>query len=710
MGYELKSLTYLALMVATLGGDWTNATTPTATEVATLVAGGAVTSNYNTLFGYSVAIDGDTAIVGAIDEPSPDVGFPSFSGAVYVYTRSNGVWSLQQRIVPDARIRSGNGFGRSLAIDGDTAVISAPMCPSDNSGSAVVYFYVRNSGVWSLQERFGGPCSRGYGAAVALDGDTALVSSPGENYNNGVVFAFARINGTWTGYQVLEPSALTPTIRFGTVLALDGGTALIGVPSDSDIGVGAGAAYVFKTVDGVWRQQQKLLASDGGANGAFGYAVDVQGSTALVGAYWGDANGFGPGSAYVFTEGGGAWTQQQKLVASDGTPGDNFGLSVALDGNKIVIASYGDDDNGTDSGSAYVYERSGTTWAESIKLLASDGAPYDHFGGAFQGVSLSGGTVLVGAPYHDSIGSDDGAAYIFSTDMLAGLTLNYTTVAGCKSVTGKVTLAAPAPAGGVLVSLVDSLAAASTPVSVSVPAGATTKTFTVKTVPVVAQEIGAVTATLGASKLEQSLVVRPMGLLSVALTPSTVVGTKAVTGKATLECMAGPGPVTVDLASSNASVASPVSANIVVPQALQSAPFDVTTSRVLSKTTATISGTANGIKKSKVLTVTAAAVVSPTSLKFASRKVGTTSAPLNVTLSNKGAIAFSVTNIGITGTNASSFTQSNSCPSTLSAGASCVIGVRFKPTATGSKTAKVTIATTATSTALSVSLSGTGTL
>ena len=290
---------------------------------------------------------------------------------------------------------------------------------------------------------------------------------------------------------------------------------------------------------------------------------------------------------------------------------------------------------------------------------------------------------------------------------LKSLTLSQSVVSGCKSVTGEVTLSRPAPAGGLVVRLSDTLASATTPATISIPQGATSRTFTVTTVPVAGSRSGTVTASLDGTTLSRNLTVRPMGVSAVTLTPTTVVGSKPVAGKATLECKAGPGPVTVNLVSSNAAVAKPIATSIVVSQSLQSATFDVTTNRVLSKSTVAISGTANGIKESTVLTVTPAAAVSPTSLKFANQKVGTTSAPLNVTLSNKGAIAFTVTSIGITGTNASSFTKSSTCPSTLSAGASCVIGVRFKPTATGSKTAKVTIATSATSTPLSVSLSGT---
>jgi hypothetical protein len=201
-----------------------------------------------------------------------------------------------------------------------------------------------------------------------------------------------------------------------------------------------------------------------------------------------------------------------------------------------------------------------------------------------------------------------------------------------------------------------------------------------------------------------------MGLTSLTLSPTTVVGSNDVTGKATLECKAGPGPVMVDLASSKPGVVYPVAANISVPQGLQSQSFDVMTNPVLVKTSATISGTANGITKSKALNVTPAAVVSPTSLKFGNVVINTTSGVLSTTLYNKGAVPYVIDGITLTGTNAKYYAQSSDCGATLDAGASCTIGMTFTPTVTGITSAKLSIATSATATPISVSLTGTGVL
>jgi hypothetical protein len=201
-----------------------------------------------------------------------------------------------------------------------------------------------------------------------------------------------------------------------------------------------------------------------------------------------------------------------------------------------------------------------------------------------------------------------------------------------------------------------------------------------------------------------------MGLLSVTLTPSTVAGSNAVTGKATLECAANPGAMLVDLPSSNPMVAAPVAASIAIPQGLSWQLFTVNTNAVLSKASATISGTANGIKKSKTLSVTPAASASPTSLRFGYQVINTPSAALATTLYNKGTTSFSISAIALSGTNAPHYAMAEDCPGVLAAGASCTIGVTFKPTSAGSKSAKVTISTSATSVPLGVSLSGAGVL
>ena len=160
-----------------------------------------------------------------------------------------------------------------------------------------------------------------------------------------------------------------------------------------------------------WTQQQKLLASDGAAGDLFGAVISISGDTALIGAQLDDDNGEDSGSAYVFTRSGTTWTQQQKLLASDRATGDNFG-AVYLDGNTAIIGALLDDDKGVDSGSSYVFTRTGNIWTQQQKLVASDGTSGDYFGWPV----FSGNTAFISAFYDDDKGSKSGSVYVFTKE------------------------------------------------------------------------------------------------------------------------------------------------------------------------------------------------------------------------------------------------------------------------------------------------------
>ena len=230
----------------------------------------------------------------------------------------------------------------------------------------------------------------------------------------------------------LLPSYGSAGDNFGYSVAIDGDIAVIGVPFDNDNGSGSGSVYVFTRSGSIWSEQQKLTASDGEGLDEFGHSVAIDGNTVVVGAHndgdrW-DSGGLDSGSAYVFTRSGtntrGWWSEQAKLTASDAATRDNFGTSVAIDGDTAVIGARYDDDNGKNkkSGSAYVFTRSGTSWSEQQKITDSD-ADYGHEFG--HSVAIDGETIVIGVPGHsdeetlltdDPEDSDDGynsgAAYI----------------------------------------------------------------------------------------------------------------------------------------------------------------------------------------------------------------------------------------------------------------------------------------------------------
>jgi MYXO-CTERM domain-containing protein len=200
---------------------------------------------------------------------------------------------------------------------------------------------------------------------------------------------------------------------FGHSVSISGSTAIIGA-FDKTVGsnAGQGAAYVFVQSGTSWTQQQKLVASDGARYDAFGSSVAVSGSTAIVGAQ-GKTVGSNPyqGAAYVFVQSGSTWTQHQELVASDGAAYDFFGHSVSVSGSTAIVGASSTAGPNETQGAAYVFLQSGSTWAQQQKLVASDGAVGDGFGVS---VSVSGSTAIVGAD-SKAIGSNgaQGAAYVF---------------------------------------------------------------------------------------------------------------------------------------------------------------------------------------------------------------------------------------------------------------------------------------------------------
>ena len=200
---------------------------------------------------------------------------------------------------------------------------------------------------------------------------------------------------------------------FGSSVALSGDTALVGAWGADVVGTNTdqGSAYVFTRSGTTWTQQEKLTASDGAKNDWFGISVALSGDTALVGAWGADVGAnTDQGSAYVFTRSGTTWTQQEKLTASDH---DGIGRSVALSGDVALVGTewFGSGAN-QGQGSAYIFTRTGTVWRKQGKLIASDGVAGDDFGCS---VALSGNTVLVGARYGDVGGYvGQGSAYFFT--------------------------------------------------------------------------------------------------------------------------------------------------------------------------------------------------------------------------------------------------------------------------------------------------------
>ncbi len=337
-----------------------------------------------------MALSGDTALVGAWDKNHG-------AGAAYVFVRTGSSWAQSAKFV-NADGKPGDWFGVSVSLSGDTALVGAPM--ARHTGAA--YIFVRDGGRWTPQARLtasdGAPCDW-FGRRVALSGNTALVGAWYKNDDTGAAYVFVRHAGHWTQQAKLTAGDGFAEDYFGTSVALSGDTALIGAAGSNN---NAGAAYVFQRHGSQWTQQAVLTAADGKAGDTFGASLALSGETALVGAGFANRTA---GAAYVFVRDGPRWVQQARLTATDGVAADWFAVSVALSGATAVVGAWY---KNHDAGSAYVFARRGEHWSQQAKLTAVNGTAGDYFGTS---VALNASTVLVGAGFKHNA---TGAAYAFS--------------------------------------------------------------------------------------------------------------------------------------------------------------------------------------------------------------------------------------------------------------------------------------------------------
>jgi hypothetical protein len=259
-----------------------------------------------------------------------------------------------------------------------------------------------------------------FGSAAALDGPLALIGADGENSFEGAAYIFSNVSGVWTEGQKLTPSDGLAGDEFGYRAALRDDTAVVTAFSATVNGtVAQGAAYVFTQSAGVWSESQKLLASDGGLFDNFGASVAISGDVIAIGAN-GATVGQNPaqGAVYVFTQSDSNWIEAQKLVADDGAAFDNFGISVAHDGQTILAgAPSAAIDGKFGQGAVYRFARINGVWTQVQKLVADDGASGDSFG---QSLAMNQRSALIGA-YNANINGTPGAGAVYVFDRSGGL-------------------------------------------------------------------------------------------------------------------------------------------------------------------------------------------------------------------------------------------------------------------------------------------------
>lgn len=364
-------------------------------------------------FGWAVAISGNTAVIGSRNE-DPDLGGGPIknAGAAYIFVRSGNTWIQEAKLVAK-NAKSGDSFGISVAIEGNTVVIGAPGRDSDSkTDTGAAFVFVREGNTWSQQAKLLASDSSsddGFGVSVAIDYNTIVVGADGKDHgwliDAGTAYVFIRHGSNWTQQARLLSDDAYIGDNFGTSVSISRNDVVIGATEANMFGRrGMGSAYLFSRNGNKWEQEVKLSAKDGRSGDYFGRSVSISGKTIVVGALFHDPdsrNGqiTNAGAAYIFTPQDRTWKQQAMLMAEDASPFDQFGRSVAIFGSKVVVGATRNDWSGfKDVGAAYLFLRKGKDWEPQTKIIADQPYRDDAFG---QSVAVYGDSIIIGANGRD---------------------------------------------------------------------------------------------------------------------------------------------------------------------------------------------------------------------------------------------------------------------------------------------------------------------
>jgi hypothetical protein len=390
---------------------WAVAQRPPALETDELAASETSLTDF---FGASLAVSGDVAVVGA---PNDEIGSATTEGgAAFVFRWDGSRWQPEARLAASDRAPF-DDFGRAVAVDGDRILVGAPFAAVGAESRGAVYAFRFANGTWSEEDKLvasDGAAFDALGSAVALAGDLALAGAPQRSGGRGAAYVFERTGSDWSDVQTLTAPDAAANDAFGSAVALSGAVAAVGAPfGDAPSGPDRGSVYVFRSAGADFAFEVELHAADAAFQDQLGGALASEADVILAGARSAAGlDGSDAGAAYLFRFGGAAWTQEAKLVASDGQAGDSFGRDVSLDGDAALVgAPLGDRTGNSAEGSAYLFARRGASWQQTGELLASDGVSFDLFG---QAVALGPDAALVGAPQSSADGdSSQGSVYVF---------------------------------------------------------------------------------------------------------------------------------------------------------------------------------------------------------------------------------------------------------------------------------------------------------
>jgi FG-GAP repeat len=358
-------------------------------------------------FGIDVAINGNTAVIGA-----------EYGNAAYVFRdNGSGNWNQIAKLTANDTVTT-DFFGASVAISGDTAIVGAR---GNNGSTGAAYVFQEDSlGNWNqigkLLAGDGAPLDS-FGHSIAMSSDTALISAVGDSdrgERSGAAYIFRENStGTWAEVAKLTSADVVPYNRFGWSLDIKEDTAIVGAIGDIDFSTTPGSAYIFREdAGGSWNQITKLTVDDPTAQLGLAADVAINGNQALISAVYDDDAGQDAGAVFLFDEGAnGLWNQSDKLTASDGASYRGFGFTMAMNDDVIAISRAANNNSTNYSNAIYLFRRDEAgAWSEVAMLHQSDPMDFDYFGSSF---ALSEKSILIGAPLDDRAAEDAGSAYVF---------------------------------------------------------------------------------------------------------------------------------------------------------------------------------------------------------------------------------------------------------------------------------------------------------
>lgn len=371
-------------------------------------------------FGYDVAIDGNTALVGAF---KADIDGVIDAGATYVYVLGDNGWQKQAKLVAEPAFVD-DTLGGKVALKKNVAMLGVMLRDDKGKDSGAVVSFEREVNAWKQRQVFTAPDAKpgdAFGQSIALTKNHLVIGAPRNDVlgnDAGAAYIYKRENDTWRYQTKITASDGVAEDLFGISVAIDGNTILVGADLHDKKAENAGAVYVYVLEENKWKQEAKLMASDGGKTDIFGVRVALSENTALVSARRDDTEelGIDAGSAYIFVRDGSTWTQQAKLTSPDGQADDRFGRGVALSGDTAIISAMNHDANGSNTGALYVYKKGSGGWRYTSKFVAKSSMPDDRFG---WNVGLSNDIAIIATPNYNAKGQKSGAVFIQD--------LNYTT-------------------------------------------------------------------------------------------------------------------------------------------------------------------------------------------------------------------------------------------------------------------------------------------